>query len=87
MHARGGGVASIGHSGREHHRHVTFWNRQADRFRYRLEVFQTLVSLIRSGLLNLELVHVSSFALDELPQAIECVAAMRGLDCTVVKMM
>jgi hypothetical protein len=31
-------------------------------------------------------VRVASFAMADLPQAIDAAAAMRGLDCTVVQM-
>lgn len=54
-------------------------------FMYRPGAFRTLVALVRSGLLDLDLVRVNSFAFGELPEAMEQAAKMRGLDCTVVK--
>jgi alcohol dehydrogenase len=54
-------------------------------FMYRPSAFKTIASLVRSGLLDLDLVEIKTFTLDELPQAIDHAATMRGLDCTVVK--
>jgi len=53
---------------------------------HRTDALKKLPALVRSGLLDLGLVRVSSFGLHELPQAIKQAAAMRGLDCTVVTM-
>jgi alcohol dehydrogenase len=53
-------------------------------FMYRANAFETLVSLVRSGLLDLETVKVNSFPMDELPAAMEAAARMRGLDCTIL---
>lgn len=55
-------------------------------FMYRPGAFQTLASLLRSGLLDLGLVRLSTFGFKELPAAMERAAEMRGLDCTVVTM-
>ena len=54
-------------------------------FMYRPGTIQTLAALVRSGLLDLGLVRVSSFALGELPEAMQQAAKMRSLDCTVLK--
>ena len=54
-------------------------------FMYRPGAFRTLAALVRSGLLDLGLVRISSFALGELREAMAQAAKMRGLDCTVVK--
>ncbi len=53
-------------------------------FMYEPSAFLTAISLIRSGLLNLDAVRVKSFALNELPAAMDAAAAMRGLDCTIL---
>ncbi len=54
-------------------------------FMYRPAAFKTAVSLVRSGLLDLDLVVVRTFALAALPEAMKRAAEMRGLECTVVK--
>lgn len=54
-------------------------------FMYQPGAFKTLVALVRSGLLDLDLVRVTSFSLKELPAAMKRAATMRGLDCTVVR--
>ncbi len=54
-------------------------------FMYRPAAFKVLVSLIRSGLLDLDAVKLQSFALADLMPAIDAAANMRGLECTVVK--
>jgi len=53
-------------------------------FMYRPSVFETLISLVRSGLLDLSSVKIRGFAMDELPGAMNAAARMRGLDCTVL---
>ncbi len=55
-------------------------------FMYRPAVLRTLVSLVRSGLLDLAKVNVRSFPMQDLPQAMEHAAKARGLDCTVVRL-
>jgi len=55
-------------------------------FMYPNDAYQIAVSLVRSGLLDLEMVRITHFTLDQVPQAIERAAAMRGLDCTIVNM-
>lgn len=54
-------------------------------FMYRPGAFQAVTALVRSGLLDLGLVRVSSFAFSELPEAMQQAAKMRSLDCTVLK--
>jgi threonine dehydrogenase-like Zn-dependent dehydrogenase len=53
---------------------------------YRPGDFRTLVSLVRSGLLDLDKVHIRAFPMEELPRAMDIAAQMRGLDCTVVRL-
>jgi alcohol dehydrogenase len=55
-------------------------------FMYRPGAFRTLVSLVRSGLLDLDKVHIRAFPMEELPRAMDHAAQMRGLDCTVVRL-
>jgi len=55
-------------------------------FMYEPSAFLTVLSLIRAGLLNLEMVRVKTFGLNELPAAMEAAAAMHGLDCTVLRL-
>jgi alcohol dehydrogenase len=55
-------------------------------FMYRASAYLGLVALLRAGLLDLGPVRIASFALADLPQAIEAAATMRGLACTVVRM-
>jgi alcohol dehydrogenase len=55
-------------------------------FMYRPGDFRTLVSLVRSGLLDLDKVHIRAFPMEELPRAMDIAAQMRGLDCTVVRL-
>jgi len=55
-------------------------------FMYRATAFRTLVSLVRSGLLDLDRVDIRSFAMEALPQAMDQAAKMRGLDCTIVRL-
>lgn len=55
-------------------------------FIYRPDTFRTLVALVRAGLLDLGKVNIRSFAMAELPQAMDQAARMRGLDCTVVRL-
>ena len=52
----------------------------------RTDALKKLPALVRSGLLDLGLVRVSSFGLDELPEAIKHAASMHGFDCTVMMM-
>jgi len=54
-------------------------------FMYEPCAFLTAISLIRSGLLDLDAVRVNSFALNELPAALDAAAVMRGLDCTILR--
>jgi hypothetical protein len=42
--------------------------------------------LVRSGQLDLSKVNIRSFAMQDLPQAMDQAARMRGLDCTVVRL-
>jgi alcohol dehydrogenase len=53
-------------------------------FMYRPGAFRTLVSLVRSGLLDLDKVDIRAFAMRDLPEAMDQAAKMRGLDCTVL---
>jgi len=46
--------------------------------------FRTLVALVRAGLLDLDKINVHSFPMQDLPQAMDHAAQMRGLDCTIV---
>ncbi|RUL72440.1 quinone oxidoreductase family protein [Dyella choica] len=55
-------------------------------FMYSNEDSRRLLGLLRAGLLDLETVRLQRFGLDELPQAMDAAARMRGLDCTVVGM-
>ena len=55
-------------------------------FMYRPAAFRTLVALVRSGQLDLGKVNIRSFAMQDLPQAMDQAARMRGLDCTVVRL-
>jgi alcohol dehydrogenase len=55
-------------------------------FMYRPAAFRTLVSLVRGGLLDLEAVRIKSFPFADLSAAADAAAAMRGLDCTVIRM-
>ena len=52
----------------------------------RTDALLRLPALVRSGLLDLDLVSISSFDLKDLPEAMRRAAAMRGLECTVVRM-
>lgn len=52
---------------------------------YRPGALQKLAARVRSGLLDLGVVRVSSFARGELPAAMQQAARMRGLDCTALK--
>jgi alcohol dehydrogenase len=54
-------------------------------FMYRPTACLTLVSLVRSGLLDLSHVSLQTFAPEDLKNAMDAAAAMRGLDCTVVR--
>jgi alcohol dehydrogenase len=54
-------------------------------FMYRPATFKVLVSLLRAGLLDLDVVKLHSFALPDLQQAIVAAANMKGLECTIVK--
>jgi alcohol dehydrogenase len=53
-------------------------------FMYSADDARRLMGLLRSGLLDLAPVRVQRFALDDLQQAMDAAARMRGLDCTVV---
>jgi len=53
-------------------------------FMYRPDALKTLAALVRSGLLDLDLVRVTCFGFEELPDAMKQAAKMRGLDCVVV---
>ncbi|HUB91444.1 MAG TPA: zinc-binding alcohol dehydrogenase family protein [Dyella sp.] len=55
-------------------------------FMYSAEDSRRLIRLVRAGLLDLEAVRLQQYALEELPQAMDAAARMRGLDCTVVKL-
>jgi alcohol dehydrogenase len=55
-------------------------------FMYRASAFRTLVALVRAGLLDLDKVNITSFPMQDLPQAMDQAAQMRGLDCTVVRL-
>ena len=55
-------------------------------FMYTPFAFKTLLSLVRSGLLDLDNVRLTSFGLIQLLDAMNRAAEMRGLDCTVVTM-
>jgi len=55
-------------------------------FMYEPSAFLAAISLIRSGLLNLDAVRVKSFGFNELPAALDAAAAMRGLDCTILRL-
>jgi alcohol dehydrogenase len=55
-------------------------------FMYGRDAYGKAVALLRAGLLSLEAVRIAGFALEELPAAMRHAAAMRGLDCTVVRM-
>jgi alcohol dehydrogenase len=53
-------------------------------FMYSAQDSRRLIGLVRSGLLDLAPVRLQCFGLDDLPQAMDVAAQMRGLDCTVV---
>jgi len=53
-------------------------------FMYRASAFKTLISLVRSGLLDLGAIRVNNFPLDALQAGMEAAARMHGLDCTVL---
>jgi alcohol dehydrogenase len=55
-------------------------------FMYEPRAFLAWICLVRSGLLNLDAIRVKSFPFNELPAALNAAAAMRGLDCTVIRM-
>ncbi|MGR8921664.1 MAG: zinc-binding dehydrogenase, partial [Gammaproteobacteria bacterium] len=55
-------------------------------FMYDRDAYPNLLNLVRAGLLNLDLVEVTTWPLAELAQAIDAAAGMSGLDCTVVTM-
>lgn len=55
-------------------------------FMYRPAAYRRLVALVRGGLLDLDLVRLSRFAMEDLAAAMEQAARMRGLDCTVLTM-
>jgi alcohol dehydrogenase len=55
-------------------------------FMYRPGAFRTLVSLVRGGLLDLDKVNIRAFPMQDLPQAMDQAAKMRGLDCTVLRL-
>jgi alcohol dehydrogenase len=54
-------------------------------FMYPADVFRRILSLVRAGLLKLDAIQTKSFALSELPAAIEAAANSSGLQSTVVK--
>ena len=53
-------------------------------FMYPAKANQHLMSLLRSGLLDLSQIHVRTFELEKLPEAIEAAKSMRSLDATLV---
>ncbi|MEM7399100.1 MAG: hypothetical protein AAF354_09180 [Pseudomonadota bacterium] len=53
-------------------------------FMYQPRAYQVLLSLIRTGRLNLDSVSLKTFDLADLVAAMDDAAQMRGLDCTVV---
>lgn len=54
-------------------------------FMYGRDAYAKAVALVRAGLLSLDPVRVGGFAFGDLPEAMQHAAAMRGLDCTVVR--
>jgi alcohol dehydrogenase len=54
-------------------------------FMYPADVFRRILSLVRAGLLNLDVIQVKSFSLIELPAAIEAASNSSGLQSTIVK--
>lgn len=55
-------------------------------FMYGPDVPRMLLSLVRSGRLDLNWVRMTTFGLAELEAALNAAARMRGLDCTVIEM-
>ena len=55
-------------------------------FMYSPSAYRTLLALIRSGQLDLDLVSLKTFALQDLEVAIEAAADMSALSATVVTM-
>ncbi|MGC1550191.1 MAG: zinc-binding alcohol dehydrogenase family protein [Rhodanobacter sp.] len=53
-------------------------------FMYSAEDCRRLVGLVRAGLLDLGQVRMRSFPLEQLPQAMDVAAGMRGLECTTI---
>ena len=53
-------------------------------FMYDREVYPNLLKLVRTGLLELESINLTEYALADLPRAIDAAAGMGGLDCTIV---
>jgi alcohol dehydrogenase len=47
--------------------------------------YRRLVSLVRAGLLNLDVARIQAFPFVELKPAMEAARRMQGLDCTVVQ--
>ena len=53
-------------------------------FMYDREAYPSLLKLVAGGMLDLGAVNVATYALADLPNAIEAAANMGGLDCTVI---
>ncbi len=55
-------------------------------FMYRSDDYRTLVAMVRGSLVDLGAVRLKTFVFEDVLQAMEAAAAMRGLDCTVVRL-
>jgi alcohol dehydrogenase len=54
-------------------------------FMYPADVFRRILSLVRSGLLDLNAIQLKTFPLSELPVAIKAAASSFGLQSVIVK--